>query len=93
MENTLADALEERTWIGWHPFLLGYLTKKRLQLSSMDAHNRNKINLAAGRRRIHIFLETLCLLTRTLWLCRNNILHAKKEEVESKVYSVESAEI
>jgi hypothetical protein len=93
MEETLQQAIEEQTLIGWHQLLLGYTTKTWRLLASMDPINKAKPNPSVGRSKIHTVLKALTLMIREIWLGRNEILHSHQDEKEQKVYSMESAEL
>ena len=47
----------------------------------------------AGTSRTHQSLKLLSIFTRNIWLGRSEILHRDKETIDTKIYSVESAEL
>jgi hypothetical protein len=89
----LQEAIEEQTLIGWHNLLLGYLTTKWTLLAAADEIRQDKFKMEAGTSRTHRSLQSLFTFTREIWLGRNEVLHRDKEQNDSKVYSVESAEL
>ena len=89
----LEKALSEQAQIGWHHFLLGYVSKQWTPLFSADPYNQLVSTTAAGTHRTQQLLQALHIFTRSLWLGRNGVLHKDKDAVDSKVYSVESAEL
>jgi hypothetical protein len=90
--NTLQMAIKEQMQISWHQLLLGYMSKKWLMLSSMNA-STGTLNLAAGQNRMHSALKAMTLLVRELWLGRNQVLHQHKDKKDQEIYSMESAEL
>ncbi|KAI2511591.1 hypothetical protein MHU86_2845 [Fragilaria crotonensis] len=91
--ETLHEAIEEQTLIGWHHLLLGYTSKKWLLLASMDTPKVGQINLSAGRSRTQVALGATTLMVRDLWLGRNEILHQHQDDKDQTIYSMESAEL
>ena len=49
--------------------------------------------MEAGHSRTHRSLRALFTFTRAIWLGRNDVLHKDKETIETKAYTVESAEL
>lgn len=87
----LEQAMLEQSQVGWHQLLLGFFSKTWLILSAADHARINKSERAAGQHRIHQIMSALSTFTRTIWLGRNEALHSDQDEIDNKVYSVESA--
>jgi hypothetical protein len=93
LKPLLHEAIEEQTIIGWHNLLLGFLSSKWKLLAAADIARQDKFHMDAGTRRTHQSLQHLFSFTRDIWLGRCEILHRDQETIDTKVYSVQSAEI
>ncbi|KAI2494821.1 hypothetical protein MHU86_19716 [Fragilaria crotonensis] len=92
--ETLHEAIEEQTLLGWHHLLLGYTSKKWLLLASMGTPKFGQIILSAGRSRTQVAIGAITRLVRDLRLGQNEILHQHQDDKDKTIYySMESAEL
>ncbi len=93
MQAFIEEALQSQDRIGWGGAIKGFLSTSWTSLANLDMTDTNKVDATQGKKRIRQCVKAIGEHTHSIWLARNQMLHAKEDEGLTSIRSTEAAEI